>query len=344
MKAAVLSEPGQVEIREIPIPDIPNPDWVLVKTQAVGICGSEISAFEGTHPFRKAPVILGHEMSGTVTDVGRNVGRVKVGERVVVDPQWVCGECRYCKLGDLNLCPSKKFLGTADWPGGFGEYVAVPQTTLFPLPDSLSFAQGAAIESLSVAVHIAGRAALNAGHTAGVLGCGSIGGLFSAVSRHIGAAPIVAADIHQHCLDTGCKRLGASHGFLLPDPTFRSRVSDITDGEGLDVVAVCADDAALFNLALDIVKKRGIVVIVALLTEQELQFTAYSIIHKEANIIGTYAANLNDFRQAIQLAGTQQVDVAAIVTHELPIERAQLGFELASTKQDGAIKVVMTFS
>lgn len=344
MKAALLSGARRIEIIDIPIPEIPEADWVLVRTRAVGICGSEVTAFEGTHPFRRAPVILGHEMSGTVADIGRDVDHVKVGDRVVVDPQWVCGQCRFCKSGDLNLCPSKRFLGTADWPGGFGEYVVVPRETVFSLPDSLSFAEGAAIESLSVSVHIANRVGLKSGQSVGILGCGSIGGLFSAVSESLGAGPIIAADIHEHCLDIGRNRLGADHGFLLPDSTFRSDVMEITGGEGLDVIAICADDPSLFSGALEIVKRRGIVVVVALLNEQALQFMAYSIIQKEASIVGTYSANLHDFQRAIELAASQRVNVAAIVTHELPIEETQKGFHLASTKEDGAVKVVMTFT
>jgi threonine dehydrogenase-like Zn-dependent dehydrogenase len=193
-------------------------------------------------------------------------------------------------------------------------------------------------------VHVAERVALQAGQSVGILGCGSIGGLFSAVSKRIGAGPIIAADVHQHCLDNGCRRLGVDHGFLLPNSTLGSNIMEITAGEGLDVVAVCADDPSLFHGAMEIVSKRGTVIVVALLNEQALQFMAYSIIQKEASILGTYSGNINDFQRAIQLAGSQQVDVASIVTHRLPVEQAQMGFRLARTKEDGAIKVVLTFA
>jgi L-iditol 2-dehydrogenase len=235
-------------------------------------------------------------------------------------------------------------MGTAEWPGGFAEYVVVPQSTLFPLPDSLSFAEGAAIESLSIAVHIASRADLKPGQSVAVLGSGSIGGLFSALSRHLGAAPILAADIHRHCLDRACTRLGATRGFLLPDDRVRDKMLEASGGEGLDVVAVCADDPGLLVLALEIIKKRGAVVVVALLNEQELHFKAYSIIRKEASIIGTYAASLHDFQQAVELAGQHRVDITAIISHQLPIEEAQRGFQLAATKEEQAIKVVLTFA
>ncbi len=343
MKAAILEEKCRIKISDIPVPVIPNPDWVLVNTRTVGICGSEVHAFNGTHPFRKAPVVLGHEMSGVVTEIGRDVRSVEVGARVVIDPQRVCGTCRFCLSGHPNLCPSKKFLGTPEWPGAFGEYVAVPESSVFSLPGALSFAEGAAVEALSVAVHIAGRVELKPEQSVVILGCGSIGGLFSSVSKSLGAGPIIIADIHQHCLDIGCKRLGAAHDFLLPDKNFISGVDDITKGTGVDVVVICADDASLLGTGLKIVKRRGIIVVVAFLPEEELKFTAYDVIHKEVSIIGTYSANLFDFQRSIKLAASRQVDVAGIITHELPIEKAQLGFELASTKKDNAIKVVMTF-
>jgi len=119
-------------------PSIQSPDQVLIQVKTVGVCGSEVHAFQGTHPFRKAPVILGHEMAGDVVSVGETVADFEPRDRVIVDPQWSCGECAYCRAGDVNLCPSKKVLGTTSWPGAFGEYVVAPEEAVFHLPDNLS--------------------------------------------------------------------------------------------------------------------------------------------------------------------------------------------------------------
>jgi L-iditol 2-dehydrogenase len=344
MRAAKLEETGKIVFHDdLPLPEITQPDQVMIQVKCVGVCGSEVHAFDGTHPFRKAPVVLGHEMSGVVTGVGEGVTGFHPGDRVVVDPQWTCGKCEYCLRGDINLCPSKRVLGTQSWPGAFGEFVVVPEEAVFSLPDGLSFDQGSLIEPLTVGVHLAHRAAIEPGQTVVVLGSGSIGGMVSAVARARGAKQVIAADIRMHCLDAARERMGATHDFLLPDPGFVDKVKALTDGNGADVVVVAADEPALVDMALDMIKRRGTIVLVALLTEAPLEFIGFKVISREAHIIGTSMANLNDVREAIDLTASGQVDVTGILTHHLPIEQAQRGLELAATKADGAIKVILEF-
>jgi L-iditol 2-dehydrogenase len=302
-----------------------------------------VHAFEGTHPTRKAPVILGHEMAGVVSSVGKAVTRFKARDRVIVDPQWTCGKCAYCLSGDINLCPEKKVLGTPPWPGAFGEYIVAPETSVFHLPHHLSFAQGALIEPLTVAVHAARRAGLQAGHSAAILGTGSIGGLVSGACRVLGAGPIVVADVRQHCLDAARERMGATHDCLLPDDHLVDKVRKLGGGEGVDVVFVAADDGSLVSRGIDMVKRRGKVMLLALLTAAPLHLAAYEIIGKEREILGSTMCNHEDVERAIQLAASGEVDVEGILTHRLPIEEAQRGMELTNTKEDGAIKVILTF-
>jgi L-iditol 2-dehydrogenase len=343
MRAAYLETEQHLVMTEAEMPVIRSPDQVLIQVKTVGVCGSEVHAFQGTHPFRKAPVVLGHEMAGVVSSAGDAVARFKPGDRVIVDPQWTCGTCAYCRAGDVNLCPSKKVLGTAPWPGAFGEYVVVPEEAVFHLPASLSFAQGGLIEPLTIAIHVARRAGLEAGESVAILGTGSIGGMVSGVCHALGVAPVVAADVRQHCLDAARERLGATHDFLLPDDGLVDKVKTLTGGEGVDVAFVTADDSSLVNLAIEIVRRRGRIVLVALLTEAPLQFMAYPIIGKELHIVGSSMSNNDDVRTAIELAASGQVDVEGILTHVLPIEEAQRGMELARTKDEGAIKVVLSF-
>jgi L-iditol 2-dehydrogenase len=343
MRAAYLETEQHLVMTEAEMPVIRSTDQVLIQVKTVGVCGSEVHAFQGTHPFRKAPVVLGHEMAGVVSSAGDAVARFKPGDRVIVDPQWTCGTCAYCRVGDINLCPSKKVLGTAPWPGAFGEYVVVPEEAVFHLPDRLSFVQGSLIEPLTIAVHVARRAGMKAGESVAILGTGSIGGMVSGVCHALGAAPIVTADVRQHCLDAARERLGATHDFLLPDDGLVDKVTTLAGGEGVDVAFVTADDSSLVNLAIEIVRRRGRIVLVALLTEAPLQFMAYPIIGKELHIVGSSMSNNDDVRTAIELAASGQVDVEGILTHVLPIEEAQRGMELARTKDDGAIKVVLSF-
>lgn len=343
MRAAFLKEEGHLVMIDAEMPVITDPKQVIIRVRTVGICGSEVHAFCGTHPFRKAPIVLGHEMAGEVYSVGEEVSSFKQGDRVIVDPQWACGECIYCRAGDLNLCRSKQVLGAADWPGAFGEYVVAPESAVFHLPESLSFVQGSLIEPLTVAVHVTRRVNVQAGDSVAILGTGSIGGLLAGVCRTIGAKPIIAADIKQHCLDIARQRLGATHTFLLPadDPVEGSL--KLTAGEGVDKAFVTADDVALVNTAVAMAKSRGYIALIALMTEAPLQLRAYDIIKKELHLVGTSMCNHEDVEQAIRLAASAQVDVNAIATHQLPIEETAHAMELARHKDDGAVKVILSF-
>ena len=176
-----------------------------------------------------------------------------------------------------------------------------------------------------------------------ILGTGSIGGLISAVCRLQGAEPIIVADIRQHCLDAARERMGATHDLLLPDSKLVDTVRGLAGGEGVDVAFVAADDPALVSRAIEMVKRRGKVMLIALLTESPLVLRAYDITGQEKQILGSSMANHEDVQRAIDWAASGQVDVESINTHILPIEDAQRGMELAHTKVDGAIKVVLTF-
>ena len=341
MKASLLESIGHLVMIETPVPEIPRPDWALVQVKATGICGSEIHAFEGNHPFRKPPAIMGHEMAGVIAKVGPAVQAFSPGDRVFVDPQRFCGECPQCRSGQINVCPSKQVLGTADWPGAFGDFVVVPEYTLFHLPDSLSFVEGAMIEPLSVAVRAVRRAGVDVGMSVAVLGTGSIGGLICGVARVEGAQPVIAADIRAHCLDTAHERLGATHRILLPSADAAAEMRRLTQGQGVDVVFICADSAALVNLGLEVVKPQGRIVLVALMTTEPVTFMAHQVIRKEIEISSTFAGNEKDVHRALELAQSKQIDHTAIVSHQLPVESAQYGMELAITKKDKAIKIVL---
>jgi 2-desacetyl-2-hydroxyethyl bacteriochlorophyllide A dehydrogenase len=343
MRTAFMDRPGHIELIETEPPTIQTPNEVLIQVKTVGICGSEVHAYENTHPYRKAPVILGHEMAGDVIEVGSVVSRFAVGERVIVDPQWVCGECDYCRAGDINLCLHKKVLGTPDWPGAFGEYIVVPQEAVFHLPDSLTYQQGCLIEPLTVGVHVARRAGLTPGQSVAILGSGSIGGLLSGVCSALGADPIIVADIRQHCLDAARECLGATHDILLPHDDLVGAVKEIAGEQGVDVAFITADDPWLVSRAVEMVKRRGTVVLVALLTAEPLSLTAYEIIGKERHLIGSSMSTNEDVKKAIELVANDTINVEGIVTHVLPIEEAAHGMELAATKDDGAIKVVLAF-
>lgn len=341
MKAVCLQAIGKLEVVETERPSINGPDEVIIQVQDVGICGSELHAFHGTHPYRKPPSVLGHEMVGTVVEIGADVNTFKPGDRVTVDPQWVCGECEWCLKGDHNLCPNKRVLGTKEWPGAFGEYIQVPASSVYAVPENLSQDQAAMIEPLAVGVHAVKRAQIRAGESVLILGGGPIGLVTSLMAAERGADPIIVADVQAHCNDTALK-VGATHTIHVGQESIAERVAEITDGKGVDAVFLTVGVGELFDSAFEVVRRQGRIVVVALF-KSAVNINPYNIIKKDISLVGTIMSNDDDVHEAIELIASGKVDPAPIVTHHLPIDDAQHGFELASTKEDKAIKVVLQF-
>lgn len=341
MKAVCLESIEKLTVIQTEKPTLTGPGQVIIEVKHVGICGSEIHAFKGTHPYRKPPAILGHEMLGYVTKISEGVDRVSIGDRVTVDPQWVCGECEWCKTGDHNLCSNKLVLGTPQWPGALGEFILCPQEVVYRIPTTWTDDQGIVIEPLAVGVHAVKRAHLQKGESVLILGAGSIGQVTTAMAHVRGANPIIVADIQQHCLDTAPK-LGATHGILVGKEDIAASVSEITRGKGADVVFITHGSGDLFDAALKTVRKQGRIVVIALF-KKPILIDPYQIIKKDIDVVGSIMSTDEDVREAIDVIASGTVNPAHIVTHHLPIDEAQRGFELADTKDDGAIKVVLDF-
>jgi L-iditol 2-dehydrogenase len=341
MKASVLISNGVLELQDVLEPIISNPDQIKIQVKTTGICGSEMHAFKGTHPFRKPPAIMGHEISGIISDVGKNVTQFKPGDRVFIDPQWVCGTCLACRTGHINLCESKKVMGIREWPGGFGEFVLTPSYTVFKLPDQLSFDEGAMLEPLTIATHAVKKAGIQEGMNVLVLGTGSIGTLIAACAYGEKKADVYCADIHQHCVMNAQKHFGAKIGFVLPHSEIVEAIRDYTHGEGIDKIFICADEPDLLPLAISLARIQGSICFIALMTEENLNYDGYAALRKELSIITSYMGTHEDVERSLALVRNRVVDVEKIITHRLPISQAQRAMELAISKDEDAIKVVL---
>lgn len=341
MKAALLSDYGKLELIDAEAPTIGGPDQVLIQVKVTGICGSEVHAFKGTHPFRKPPSILGHEMSGQVVAVGDEVTQFSVGDRVFMDPQWTCGRCQWCLAGDQQLCPEKVVLGTTTWTGSFGEFLVAPEAAVYHLPDNLTDTEGTLIEPLSVAVHAVRRAKLQADESVAILGTGPIGMVTAAMARVKQATPIITVDMQPHCLDIAAK-LGATHGLLTQSGDPAAEIMQLTDGLGVDVVFLTVGVQPVVETAMRIVARQGRIVLIALFDEP-LHFEAFNLISGDRDMIGSNMYNAADIRAARELMATGQIDLKPMVSHTLPLADVQRGFELAASKQDQAVKVVLNF-
>ena len=340
MKAAVLESIGHLAIRQVDAPQLSGADEALIQVRAVGICGSEIHAFKGTHPFRKPPSILGHEVTGDIVQVGAEVSGFSVGARVFVDPQWTCGQCIWCLSGRHNLCPTKDVLGTPRWVGGLGEYIVAPAQALYSLPEHVSYVEGTTIEPLSVGVHMVERAGVSAGESVVVLGAGAIGMMVSAVASVRGARPIVAVDLQQHCLDIARQHFGVTHSLLGDEGPVADCILDITGGQGVDVTYLTVGVPALVDEAIQMAACEGRIFFVALF-DQSVQMEPNVLIDKHLTLLASAMYNASEIRTAVDLVASGQVPAGAMVTYVLPLGEAQRAFDLAASKEDGAIKVVI---
>jgi len=337
MKAAVLYAPYKILIKTVERPAIKN-DEVLVKVEAAGICGSDLHAFRGKHPFVKLPRILGHELSGEVAEVGKDVKEVNVGDRVVVEPVIPCGSCIACVMGRYNVCKSLKVSG-AHVDGAFAEYLKAPSNRIYKIPDDLSFDDATLIEPYAVATHIVKRSGVRVGDTVAVLGAGPIGLCVLQVAKLAGAKTVVITDIVDYRLQLA-KKLGADVTINSGKEDPVEIVKDATNGEGVDVAIEAVGVPSTVQQALKITRPFGQVTIAGFFEDPNVKVDVLSVIAKELHVVGSRLYWL-DFKTAIDLVSKGKIDVKSIITHKFPLEEAQKAFEIFDQKIQNAVKVLL---
>ena len=189
MLQQVMTNPGEIIFREVPVPEVKE-NQVLVKIMNIGVCGSDIHVYHGKHPFTKYPVTQGHEVSGEITKLGKNVTEFHVGQKVTIEPQVYCGHCYPCRHGKYNLCEELKVMGFQT-TGTASEYFAVDASKVTPIPKEMSYEEGAMIEPLAVAVHGVKQMGDVAGMNIAVLRAGPIGNLVAQTAKGMGAAKVM---------------------------------------------------------------------------------------------------------------------------------------------------------
>lgn len=342
MKAAVLHKPGDIRIEEMEQPKVEKPDDVLIRIKAVGVCGSDVHYYErgriGTFVV-KAPLVLGHECSGEVVEVGREVANVKPGDRVSVEPGYPDRRCWYCKTGKYNLCHTVPFMGSPPTHGAYREYLTWPSDFVFRLPDSVSFDEGAMVEPFAVGMQGAKRGGIKPGMSAVVIGSGPIGLAAMQAAAAYGATTIVVTDRVPSRLALA-RKLGATHTVNVSEADPVAAVHEFTEGEGADVVLETAGTVATARQAQDLVRRGGVVVLVGMFAEQEFPLYVMDIIFREYDVRGVFRY-CNCFPPALALIGAGRADVKSLITHEFPLERTQEAIEFARDRKDVAIKVVV---
>ena len=337
MKSVRLHGTGNLQLHEEAVP-VPGPGEKLVRVKAVGVCGSDLHWFaDGSIGDAKLehPLILGHEFGGVTEE----------GQRVAIDPAIPCGHCEFCGYGHPNLCANLIFAGHGKTDGALREWMAWSEKSLFPIPDSLSDADGAMLEPLGVAIHTVDLGKLRAGMTVGVFGCGPIGLMIIQVAKLSGAARIIATDKLAHRVDAA-KSLGADEAFLvdgdarLEESALRSprtgglveTVRAATDGRVVDVAFEAAGTQDAVDTSFAAVSTGGKVVLAGIPDDDRTSFSA-SVARRKGLTIKLVRRMKHTYPRAIELVSKGLVDVRSIVTHRFPLEQASEAFRVAERRE-----------
>jgi 2-desacetyl-2-hydroxyethyl bacteriochlorophyllide A dehydrogenase len=337
MKAAVWYGGKDIRIEDVPKSKIES-DEVLVRVKAVGICGSELHAYEGISQRRTPPLVMGHEFSGEVADVGKDVKNFKLGDRIIVDPLKRCGVCTPCVRGQGNVCRNVKLLGLHT-SGAFAEYVAVPALNCYILPSHVTFEEGAMAEPLSVAIRAVNNSTIKLGDTVVIIGAGIIGLTILKAAKETGAKNLIVSDVIDYRLDYA-KAFGAdvTINSKTEDPVVK--VMELTDGSGADVVFEAVGLEATVQQGLQMLSIGGRLTVVGMLSKT-MTLDVLSIVTRELQIRGSYAYAQDDFRRALSYIINRKIDVKPLITNILPLEKTKEGFEMIHEKKGKALKVIV---
>ncbi|MHB1317330.1 MAG: zinc-dependent alcohol dehydrogenase [Anaerolineae bacterium] len=341
MKAAVIEKPMVVALHDVPVPEVQAPDQVQIRVVVTGICGSEIHAYHGTHPFRIPPVISGHELAGVVTAIGEAVTTVRAGDRVTVEPHYGCGVCRACREGAYNACASKQVLGTQSWPGSFGEFIVVPEKTVVPLPNNVTDEQGALIEPIAVGVHAVRKAGVGLGDRVAILGAGPIGLGLLLAARAAGAAMTFVTDISAHNREVALK-MGATHALDPREGDTASVMVSETGGEGVDVVFLGVAVESVLNEALRAVRRRGTVSEVGMFS-QPPRIDIHLVQNKELKILGSNMYTREDFTISAEAIAGGRFDTSHMISKTMPMDSVVEAMDLVDRRLEDVVKVLLRF-
>lgn len=335
MRASVLVEQGKVEMQERPVPR-PASDEVLVQVRSVGVCGSDVHYYEhgriGDMVVR-SPLVLGHEVSGVVVDVGSQVSAERVGQRVAIEPQRPCRSCRHCKSGRLNLCPHMEFYATPPVDGAFCDYVVAPADMAHPVPDTLSDHAAALLEPFSVGLWACHKAHVESGSRVLVTGAGPIGALACLAARSYGASEVVVTDLVESRRER-ILELGASAAYDPQDPAF-----DATSLNA-DAFIECSGAKSAVRSGLSALRGGGAAVLVGM-GDEEMMLPVQHIMTREITLTGVFRY-VDTWPKAIGAAQELGVDLDTLVTAEYPLEETEAA--LTSDSDPLSMKSVVVVS
>jgi L-iditol 2-dehydrogenase len=336
MTEAVLEAPHKVTIREAPAPE-PGAGEALLAPERVGICGSDMHAWHGLHPFITPPVVPGHEFSATVCSAPDGSG-LSHGDRVTVEPNLICGVCRNCRAGRYNICDTLKVIG-CQTPGAMADFLTVPVDKIIPLPEAMGLEEACLIEPLAVGIHALKRARFQPGESVLILGAGTIGLMCLQAAKAMGAGVKMITDLQDWRLERA-QTLGAGATFRADDPDLRAAVRRVAGPDGADIILECVGYPAAMRAAVEASRKGGRIVVVGVHGEP-VDLNVGLIQDWELDVYGSLMYTREDFEQALDLISRGRVETQSFITHRFPLEEAARAYETLDDPDARALKALI---
>lgn len=341
MKALVLQEYNKLACQELPAPQ-PAPDEVLVAVKACGICGSDVHGMDGSTGRRRPPVVMGHEAAGIIAATGAEVTGWSAGDRVTFDSTIYCGECEFCRRGEINLCDNRRVLGVSceDYrrDGAFAEFVAVPQRVLYRLPDGLPFEHAAMVEPFAIALHAIRRAPIALNDTVVVVGAGMIGLALVQALRHTGCGRLISVDVADDRLALA-KKFGATNLVNSSRENAAKIISDLTRGRGVDVAFEAVGITATVDLAVRSLRKGGSLALVGNVAPK-IEFPLQLAVTRELSLHGSCSSR-GEYPAVLDMLARGDLQPAPLISAFAPLAEGAAWFDRLYRKEPGLMKVVL---
>lgn len=337
MLQQIMTAPGVIEFREIPVPS-PREGEILLKMERIGVCGSDIHVYHGKHPFTSYPVTQGHEVSGTVFEVGPGVQGFQKGRLVTVEPQLTCGTCHPCRNGRYNVCENLKVMGFQS-TGLASEYFAVSAEKVTMLPESLTADEGAMIEPLAVAVHAVRRLGPVTPEDIIVIGAGPIGNLTAQTALGMGAKRVAVTDISDIRLQYA-KDCGIPYCVNTRDNDFDAAMNEIFGVDKADAIFDCAGNDHTIGQAVSYARKGSTIILVAVFAE---------VAQVDLGVLNDHELDLNtsmmyrhdDYVEAIRLAAEGKVRLSPLISAHFPFRDYLSAYEFIDKNRETTMKVII---
>jgi L-iditol 2-dehydrogenase len=338
MLQAIMTKPGEIKFQEIPVPEI-EVDQVLVKIMRIGVCGSDIHVYHGKHPYTSYPVVQGHEVSGEITKVGSAVSQLKVGDKVTIQPQVVCGKCYSCTHGSYHICDELKVMGFQT-TGTASEYFAVEAKKVLKLPAEISFDMGAMVEPLAVAVHALSRGGDVKGKKVLVLGAGPIGNLVAQTAKGMGAESVMVTDLSDYRLRIA-KSCGIDYCINTKTQSLEEAIAKNFGPFKADLILECIGIEVTMSQAISNARKGTDIIVVGVFGDKP-KVDLGLIQDREIRLIGTLMYQERDYIKAIELIENGKIKLEPLISNHFPFKDYLKAYEYIETQKDQVMKVIIS--